>query len=162
MSQKSGPTLARLEGSQNSPDVWPDEPLAKHESRSVWPDSSPDLPGGPTHTPIEGVRGSGEIAKSGQRTLGGSPGTARAVVHVMPITIGPGNALAATGFPWRWVRDQAEALGVPFVGCARKRGVRADLFLAALEQQGAKPSTPEPVDHAEQLRARLGKRRRTG
>jgi len=87
---------------------------------------------------------------------------ARSAVHVLPVVIGPGNALAATGWPWRHVRDHAEALGVPFVGAGRKRGVRADLFLAALERQGAQPATPDAVDQAEQLRARLGKRRRVG
>lgn len=87
-------------------------------------------------------------------------------VKVAPIIIGPANALAATGFPWRWCRDTAAALGVPFVGAGRKRGIRADLFVAALETRQDVTGEREPEaliasDPAAAVRRMLGKTRRS-
>ncbi len=78
-------------------------------------------------------------------------------VKALPIIIGPKNAEAATGFAYRWCRDTAARLGVPFVGAGRKRGIRADLFLAALErEQHTEPAeTVAQADPAETVRAIL-------
>jgi hypothetical protein len=85
---------------------------------------------------------------------------------VTPIIIGPKNAEAATGWPWRWVRDTARALGVPVIGYGKKLGVRADLFIAALERVGPGAVAPDGTldlgdDAAEAVRRALGKRRRS-
>lgn len=86
-------------------------------------------------------------------------------VLVMPLVVGPKNAEAATGWPWRWVRDTARALGVPFIGHGRKLGVRADLFLAALSRVAPADVTADGAielsDPAEAVRRALGKRRRS-
>jgi hypothetical protein len=80
-------------------------------------------------------------------------------VAVLPVLLGPKNTEAATGFTYRWVRDTAARLGVPFVMAGRKRAVRADLFLAALEreQEPAREVRTKPAlaDPAEQVRALL-------
>lgn len=89
---------------------------------------------------------------------------------VAPILLGPANAEAATGLPWRWCRDFAAAHGVRFVGSGKKRALIASEFVAALERASASPApATEPanddavqVDHAEELRRRLGKRKRVG
>lgn len=83
---------------------------------------------------------------------------------VNPILIGPANAIAATGLPWRWCRDTASELGVPFVGARRKRAIRADAFVAALEgssRNGGTANGASAVDPAEKIRALLGKKRRS-
>lgn len=64
----------------------------------------------------------------------------------VPVLIGPKNCEAATGFPWRWVRDTSARLGVPFVGAGQKRAVRADLFVAALERSEPLPANDEQSD----------------
>jgi len=79
------------------------------------------------------------------------------------IVIGPANCEAATGWPWRWVRDHARELGVPLLGAGRKCGVRADLLVAALERQPAVPdneaATPaDPAEVVRQLLRRAGGR----
>jgi hypothetical protein len=88
-------------------------------------------------------------------------------VLVAPLILGPKNCESATGWPWRWVRDTARGLGVPFVGYGQKRGVLATTFLAALEKAGAsmaiqdgEPDVPPDADPAEVVRRALGKRRR--
>jgi hypothetical protein len=82
---------------------------------------------------------------------------------ILPIVIGPANCLAATGWPWRWIRDTAPRLGVPLLVVGRKQGVRADLLLAALERAGATATSAEqPMAHAdpaEAIRRSLGLRR---
>jgi len=98
----------------------------------------------------------------------------RAKVKPLPIIIGPANAEACTGFPWRWCRDQAVALGLPFVGAGKKRGIRADVFVEAMEKSGsytdgtdtngvaAAPPTFTPADTAAHVRALLGKKLKAG
>ena len=88
-------------------------------------------------------------------------------VQVAPLLIGPANAVAATGLPWRWISEHAAALGVAFVGTGRKRAVKAGDFIAALERSGIEASddgTPPvelaPIDAAEHIRRALGVRRR--
>lgn len=88
---------------------------------------------------------------------------------VIPLLLGPANCESAVGLPWRAVRDHAPLLGVPIIGTGRKRCVRADLFIEALERRGADlPSVakvePEPVDAAEAVRRAIGvsKRARGG
>lgn len=82
-----------------------------------------------------------------------------------PLLIGPGNALAAVGAPWRWVRDTARELGVRFVGAGKKRFVPAAEFLAALERGGRTVEDLETLavasDPAEAVRRALGLTRRT-
>lgn len=90
----------------------------------------------------------------------------------IPLLIGPANAEAVTGFPWRWCRDTAAALGLGFVGHGRKRALRADAFIAALERQpitqdvtaSAPPAPPTiaPADPAAHVRSLLGKRLKAG
>jgi hypothetical protein len=62
---------------------------------------------------------------------------------VAALVIGPRNAEAAVGFPWRWCRDTALELGVPFVGHGRKRGIMAADFIAALRRESATPRDPQ-------------------
>lgn len=91
-------------------------------------------------------------------------------VKVLPLILGPKNTEAAVGFPYRWVRDTATALGLPFVGHGKKRGVRADIFLEALERGVVKVPAPESeqaasvevTDAAAHVRAMLGKRLKVG
>jgi hypothetical protein len=98
-------------------------------------------------------------------------------VKALPLLIGPANAEAVCGFNWRWCRDSAASLGVPFVGRGRKRAIRADLFIAALEQAGPvtlsvtrdrerdAPSAQQtivPADPAAAVRRLLGKKLRAG
>jgi hypothetical protein len=98
-------------------------------------------------------------------------------VKALPLLIGPANAEAVTGFNWRWCRDSAASLGVPFVGRGRKRAIRADLFVEALEQSGAVTTNVTrdaqrdapvalpsivPTDPAAAVRRLLGKKLRAG
>ena len=98
------------------------------------------------------------------------PPAASIQVKAVAVLIGPKNCEATTGFPWRWVRDTSARLGVPFVGAGQKRAVRADLFVAALEQRPIDPANDEhgenaaldPQDPAAAVRAMLGKKRSAG
>lgn len=88
-------------------------------------------------------------------------------LQVTPIIVGPGNALEATGFPWRWCRDFWESRGRAFVGAGRKRGIPAQQLLEELELAGADSAlptladaAPEPVDAAEAVRRAIGVSRR--
>jgi hypothetical protein len=78
-------------------------------------------------------------------------------VKPLPILIGPANAEAVTGTPWRHVRDHARELGVPLLKAGRKYVVRADAYVAALErEQNAVPvDITTPADPAEQVRELL-------
>lgn len=77
-----------------------------------------------------------------------------------PLLIGPANAAAVVGAPWRWVRDTARALGVRFVGHGRKAFVPAAEFFAALERTGADQVDAPELDPAEAVRTALGRSRR--
>ncbi|HVY32567.1 MAG TPA: hypothetical protein VHB79_38785 [Polyangiaceae bacterium] len=86
---------------------------------------------------------------------------------VAPLIVGPGNALPATGFPWRWCRDFWESRGRAFVGAGKKRGIPAQALLAELERTGAAPdlssivnSDIKPEDAAEAVRRAIGVSRR--
>lgn len=95
-------------------------------------------------------------------------------VKPLPLLIGPANAEAVTGFPWRWCRDTATALGLPFVGHGRKRALRAEPFIDALERNAVAAETSEPsaeprrlltivpVDPAAHVRSLLGVRLKAG
>lgn len=85
---------------------------------------------------------------------------------VAPLLLGPANALAVVGAPWRWVRDTARELGVPTIGAGKKRFVPAAAFVAALEAAGKTQcvddaAEPETLDPAEAVRRALGRQRRT-
>jgi hypothetical protein len=92
----------------------------------------------------------------------------RAPLQVVPLIIGPANAVAATGFSWRWVRDLWEARGRAFVGAGRKRGIPAAALLDELTRVGADPALPsvataepEPLDAAAAVRAAIGVSKRS-
>jgi hypothetical protein len=90
----------------------------------------------------------------------------RKVLTVTPLIVGPANALAATGFNWRWVRDFWSARGRTFVGAGKKRGIPAAALLDELADAGAESLPPlakveaEPVDAAEAVRRAIGVSRR--
>jgi hypothetical protein len=88
------------------------------------------------------------------------PGAAR----VAAIYLGPHNAEAVIGLPWRRVRDHARELGVPMVRVGKALLVPADLFAAAAQARGT--TAPAPADAAQTeldpataIRERLGVRR---
>jgi len=76
VTRKSGPTLALLSLSKSWPDVWPYEHTAKHETSLIWPYAWADSPCGPTHTPIEGGAGYGQIDFVGSEVSEATPGAA--------------------------------------------------------------------------------------
>lgn len=88
----------------------------------------------------------------------------RQPLQVAPLIVGPANALAATGFNWRWVRDFWVARGRAFVGSGKKRGIVAAALLDELARAGTEcPSAipqrePELVDAAEAVRRAIGLR----
>lgn len=93
----------------------------------------------------------------------------RTPLQVMPLIIGPGNALAATGFLWSWCSAFWSARGRAFVGAGRKRGIPAQALLEELARGGADPELPslakiepEPVDAAEAVRRAIGVSKRGG
>jgi len=90
------------------------------------------------------------------------PGAARAAA----IYLGPLNAEAVTGLPWRRVRDHARELGVPMVRLGKALLVPADALVAALGERMAHADSPTvaaseapPLDPAAAVRERLGVRR---
>lgn len=90
----------------------------------------------------------------------------KTIVKTAPVLLGPKNCEAATGLSWRWVRDAARELGVPFLCAKRKCAIRTEAFMAALERLNSAPDAPlttdEPMtDPAALVRQLLGKRRRT-
>lgn len=84
-------------------------------------------------------------------------------LQVRPALLGPRNCEAATGLPWRHVRDHARALGVRLVRVGRKLAVPADEFLAALEAAndqadagGKSYHSADPADAAAEIRRLVG------
>jgi hypothetical protein len=84
------------------------------------------------------------------------------VESIQPILISTGNSLAATGLPWRHLREHAAELGIEILKIGRKGAVRSADLLAALArlESNADGAGEPPIDSAEALRARLGLRRR--
>lgn len=85
----------------------------------------------------------------------------RPPVVVAPLLVGPANALAATGLPWRWLRDFWAARGRSFVGAGYKRAIPAAALLDELAASGVDPAGPPladaaPADPAEVVRRALG------
>lgn len=78
---------------------------------------------------------------------------------VAPLLVGPGNALLVCGAPWRWVRDAASSLGVPFVEHGRKRLIPAAALLDALSRSKATDTPANDADPADAVRAMLALRR---
>ena len=79
-------------------------------------------------------------------------------VKAQAVLLGPRNCEAVCGLPWRHVRENARALGVPVLLVGRKAAVPAAAFLAALERKNATSSHVEAVadvDSAEQVRELL-------
>lgn len=74
--------------------------------------------------------------------------------------LGPANATALTGLPWRRVRDIAIQLGVRRVRCGRAQLVPLDEFRRALERARAVEDAGSEADPAATVRASLGVRRR--
>jgi len=88
-----------------------------------------------------------------------------------PVFLGPANCEQLVGHRARWVRQQAERLGVPVMRPAgsRKWLIDAAAFKAALEREGlalkpAEPVEPEPgsEDELAAMRSKLGLRRAGG
>lgn len=78
-------------------------------------------------------------------------------LQVRPALLGPRNCEAATGLPWRHVRDHARALGVRLVRVGRKLAVPCDEFLRALEAANDQSNGPEiETDAAEVVRSLIG------
>lgn len=76
-----------------------------------------------------------------------------------PLLLGPKNCEAATGLPWRFVRDHARQLGIEPIRVGKKLCVPVAAFLGALRPaNGDYADEQVPADAAAQLRERLGLR----
>lgn len=84
-----------------------------------------------------------------------------AEVAISPITIGPRNAVDMTGVSWRWLRDNAQRLGVPIWRVAGKSMIPAAPLLRALEREAAQqePRALTDEEERERLRRQLGMER---
>ncbi len=60
---------------------------------------------------------------------------------MLPLTVGPRNCEAATGVPWRWLREHAAELGVAIVRVDGKSVIVASELLAALERYPGRHAT---------------------
>jgi hypothetical protein len=80
---------------------------------------------------------------------------------IAPLTIGPANAAGMTGVSWRWLRDNAERLGVPIWRVGGKSMIPAAPLLRALEREAAQQEPRELTDEEERqrLRSQLGMER---
>ena len=92
-------------------------------------------------------------------------GALRAAYLAAPLSIGPKNAEALTGLSWRWLRDNAEDLGVEVVRVGGKSFIPAGSLREALERRAlsTEGSAAEPDEEeltVEDIARRLGKRRR--
>lgn len=70
----------------------------------------------------------------------------------MTLLISKGNAMAAVGQQWRYVRDRARELGVPILRDGNNAYVEAAAFLAALK---AKNVSAQPEDPEQAMRRRV-------
>jgi hypothetical protein len=84
-----------------------------------------------------------------------------AEVAVTPITIGPRNAVEMTGLSWRWLRDNAERLGVELWRVGGKSVIPAAPLLRALEREAThqEPHVLTDEQERERLRRQLGMER---
>lgn len=87
------------------------------------------------------------------------------IISTAPLTISAKNCEAATGLPWRWIREKAADLGVDVITIDGKSLILAEPLLAAL--RGLAPIRDEdagvaPADPAEAVRAALGRVRLVG
>lgn len=79
---------------------------------------------------------------------------------IVPLTIGPGNAVGMTGVSWRWLRDNAERLGVPIWRVGGKSMIPAAPLLRALEREAAQePRELTDEQERQRLRSQLGMER---
>ena len=87
--------------------------------------------------------------------------TERSTEAVIPITIGPRNAVVMTGVSWRWLRDNARRLGVPIWRVGGKSVIPAGPLLQALKREAAvqEPRVLSDEEEREQLRRFLGMER---
>ena len=85
----------------------------------------------------------------------------RSTEAVIPITIGPRNAVEMTGVSWRWLRDSAQRLGVPIWRVGGKSVIPAGPLLQALKREAAmqEPRVLSDEEEREQLRRLLGMER---
>ena len=69
--------------------------------------------------------------------------------------IGPRNAEAVTGQPWRWCRDHARLWGVPILRADAKPLIPAGEFFRALERHSSveHAGSPDSTPDAEELDA---------
>lgn len=86
---------------------------------------------------------------------------------VAPIYIGCNNAEAALGRSWRCVQDKARELGVQPRRVGRVTLYLASELVAAIERHASSAAATDEqgadeVEDLDRLRAKLGKRRRTG
>jgi hypothetical protein len=79
-----------------------------------------------------------------------------AEVAVNPITIGPRNAVEMTGLSWRWLRDNAERLGVALWRVGGKSMIPAAPLLEALAREAEQRKPYELTDEEERQRLRYG------
>lgn len=101
-----------------------------------------------------------------------SPSSAEITAEVLrrlgPVTraefITAGNAEAVTGQDFRWVRAEAERLGVPVGGTGNKKIVDVSAFRSALaaEAPASAARLADDLDSAEQIRRMLGSTRANG
>lgn len=96
---------------------------------------------------------------------GSSPSSAEIAAEVLrrlgPVTraefITAGNAEAVTGQDFRWVRAEAERLGVPIAGTGKKRVIDVETFRSALAADAeVLVISGEDTDPVEDLRRKLG------
>jgi len=78
---------------------------------------------------------------------------------IVPLTIGPGNAVQMCGLPWRWLRDFARRANVPLWRVGGKSAIPASALLAALEREAAEHQpelVPTEDDDRVAMRKALG------
>jgi hypothetical protein len=85
----------------------------------------------------------------------------RAGESIAPLTIGPRNAAEMTGVSWRWLRDNADRLGVPIWHVGGKSMIPAAPLLEALQREAAarEPRELSDEEERENLRHQLGMQR---